>query len=89
MKENKNYNIVNSREIPNMIYTFRGKQVMIDKDLAYLYHVETKVLNQTVKRNIIRFPENFRFQLDDKEKDKLVTNCDRLKTLKHFHLYYI
>lgn len=57
---------------------------MIDRDLAYLYNVETKVLNQAVKRNIGRFPENFRFQLsDDEEKDELVTNCDRFKTLKH------
>ena len=56
---------------------------MIDRDLAYLYNVETKTLNQAVKRNISRFPESFRFQINDDEKDEPVTNCDRFKTLKH------
>jgi len=51
--------------------------------LASLYGVTTKVLNQAVKRNINRFPEAFRFQLSDNEKNELVTNCDRFKTLKH------
>ena len=46
-------------------------------------NVETKALNQAVKRNISRFPESFRFQISDDEKDELVTNCDRFKTLKH------
>lgn len=45
MTEDKNLTIVENREIQNMIYTFRGKQIMIDRDLAYLYNVETKVLN--------------------------------------------
>ncbi|MGI6334418.1 MAG: ORF6N domain-containing protein [Saccharofermentanales bacterium] len=75
--------IVENREIQSMIFTFRGKQVMVDRDLAELYHVETKVLNQAVKRNIDRFPVEFRFQLDDEEKTELVTNCDRFETLKH------
>lgn len=83
MAESKSIVIVDNIEIQNMIYTFRDKQVMIDRDLAYLYNVETKVLNQAAKRNIGRFPENFRFQLSDEEKDELVTNCDRFKTLKH------
>lgn len=83
MAESKIIVIVDNIEIQNMIYTFRDKQVMIDRDLAYFYNVETKVLNQAVKRNIGRFPENFRFQLSDEEKDELVTNCDRFKTLKH------
>lgn len=83
MAEDKNLAIVDNREIQSMIYTFRGKQVMIDRDLAYLYNVETKVLNQAVKRNVSRFPESFRFQLSDDEKDELVTICDRFKTLKY------
>ena len=57
--------------------------MIIDRDLAVLYGVETKVLNQAVKRNIERFPEHFRFQLSNQEKDELVTNCDRFSTLKH------
>ena len=83
MTEDKNLVIVDNKEIQSMIYTFRGRQVMIDRDLAYLYNVETKALNQAVKRNISRFPESFRFQISDDEKDELVTNCDRFKTLKH------
>jgi hypothetical protein len=56
---------------------------MIDRDLADLYHVEVKRLNEQVKRNTERFPENFRFQLIDNEKDELVANCDRFESLKH------
>ena len=51
--------------------------------MAELYQVDTKVLNQAVKRNIERFPENFRFRLSSNEKEELVTNCDRFKALKH------
>ena len=71
MIEDKNLTIVENREIQNMIYTFRGRQVMIDRDLAYLYNVETKVLNQAVKRNLNRFPEYFRFQLTEEEYENL------------------
>ncbi len=56
---------------------------MLDKDLAELYEVGTKVLNQAVKRNIKRFPEDFMFNLSKSERNELVTNCDRFKTLKH------
>lgn len=75
--------VYNSNEIQNRILTIKNQQVMIDRDLAELYEVETKVLNQAVKRNIERFPSNFMFQLSDDEKNELVTNCDRFKTLKH------
>ncbi len=70
-------------EIENRIFIIRGVQVMIDSDLAELYGVETKRLNEQVKRNIDRFPQVFRFQLNDKEKNELVANCDRLSNLKH------
>jgi hypothetical protein len=56
---------------------------MIDRDLAELYGVETKVFNQAVKRNENRFPDDFRFQLSEAEKNELVTNCDRFNSLKH------
>ena len=69
--------------IENLILNIRGKQVMLDRDLARLYGVETKVLNQAVKRNIERFPEHFMLQLTDTELIKLVTNCDRFSSLKH------
>jgi len=55
---------------------------MLDTDLAELYGVPTKVLNQAVKRNIERFPADFMFQLSKEEKDEVVTNCDHLATLK-------
>lgn len=67
----------------SVILTIRQVQVMIDTDLAQLYGVETKALNQAVKRNILRFPEAFRFQLTEAEKRELVTNCDRFNHLKH------
>ena len=53
--------------IQSKIYEIRGQKVMIDRDLAEMYDVPTKVLNQAVKRNIDRFPSDFMFQLTDKE----------------------
>jgi hypothetical protein len=76
-------NLIKTDEIHSKIFTIRGKQVMLDRDLAVLYNVQTKVLNQAVKRNKERFPENFSFQLRLSEKNELVTNCDRLANLKH------
>lgn len=72
--------------IENRIFSIRGFQVMIDRDLAELYKVEVKRLNEQVKRNIGRFPETFRFQLSDAEKKELVAKCDRFKSLKHSSL---
>lgn len=66
-----------------MIFTIRGLPVMIDRDLADVYGVENKRLNEQVKRNIERFPDTFRFQLTDAERDELVANCDRFASLKH------
>jgi hypothetical protein len=59
------------KKIKAMIYEIRGCQVMLDSDLAEIYQVETKVMNQTVKRNIDRFPPEFMFQLTEKEYDNL------------------
>ena len=60
-------NELSNEEIKNLIYTIRGKQVMVDRDVAMLYHYETKKINQAVKRNIDRFPERFCFQLTEEE----------------------
>jgi len=57
--------------IHHKIYTLRGKQIMLDSDLAALYQVETKVFNQAVKRNSERFPEDFMFQLTEEEYENL------------------
>ena len=75
-------NQVTLENIENLILNIRDKQVMLDRDLARLYGVETKVLNQAVKRNIERFPERFMFQITENEKIKVVTNCDHLKDLR-------
>ena len=63
--------IISRKEIENLIYTIRGKQVMLDSDLAKLYQVETKNLNKAVKRNIERFPQSFCFQLTEEEAENL------------------
>jgi len=59
--------------IQNKIYEIRGQRVMLDFDLAELYEVETRVLNQAVKRNIKRFPIDFMFQLTNKEFDNMMS----------------
>ena len=62
---------ISTMEIKNLIYSIRGKQVMLDSDLASLYQVETKNLNKAVKRNIERFPASFCFQLTEEEVENL------------------
>ena len=75
--------LVLANDIESRIFTIRGLQVMLDRDLAELYGVEVKRLNEQIKRNSERFPDNFRFQLNDVEFGELVAICDRFKTLKH------
>lgn len=71
-------------QIQNIIYVIRGQRVMLDSDLARLYEVETKVLNQAVKRNIERFPEDFMFQLTKEEyeflRSQFVTSKIKIET---------
>ncbi len=79
-KENNNVSLVNKESdieknetdnIKSLIYTIRGKQVMLDSDVAMLYHYKTKNINKAMKRNIERFPEDFCFQLTEKEVENL------------------
>jgi len=72
-----------SEMIDRAILIIRGQKVMIDSDLAEIFGVKTKRLNEQVKRNINRFPKDFMFQLTTKEKQELVANCDHLERLKH------
>ena len=65
-----------------LILTIRSQKVLLDADLAAIYGVPTKALNQAVKRNADRFPNDFLFQLTDEEKQEVVTNCDHLARLK-------
>ena len=62
---------VTNEEIKNLIYTIRGRQVMLDSDVAMLYHYGTKNINKAMKRNIERFPEDFCFQLNELESENL------------------
>jgi len=77
MENNNQIQIIESK-----IFTIRGQQVMLDRDLAELYQVETKYLNRVFKRNINRFFDDY-FQLKKIELNQLVTNCHRLQKLKH------
>ena len=69
--------------IKTLIFEIRGQKVILDSDLAALYEVEPKVLNQAVKRNIERFPVDFMFRLTKNEFKEVVTNCDHLQNLKY------
>jgi hypothetical protein len=68
--------------LESLILTIRGQKILLDADLAAIYGVPTKALNQAVKRNEDRFPADFVFQLSDKEKQQVVTNRDHLSRLK-------
>ena len=94
---NNNMNLIEKGEllekysqdtIQSRILTIRGQQVIMDADLAEFYQVKTIALNQAVKRNEVRFPQRYRFQLTEDEKQELITNCDRLKP-KTFILFTI
>jgi len=70
------------KPIENVILTVRGHRVILDADLAKVYGVSTKRLNEQVKRNRERFPAHFMFQLTAAEKAEVVANCDHLRKLK-------
>jgi phage regulator Rha-like protein len=74
---------VSEETIVEKIYIIRGRKVMLDRDLAEMYGVEVRVLNQAVKRNSIRFPEDFMFQLTKEEDDSLRSQFVILKRGKH------
>jgi len=74
--------IVPIGRIEDRILLIRGEKVILDADLAALYGVPTKVLNQAVRRNVDRFPVDFMFRLTPKEKQQVVTICDHLASLK-------
>ena len=75
--------MINEKDVLSRILWIRGQKVMIDRDLAELYGVSTKRLNEQVKRNMTRFPEDFMFQLTEREKSELVANCDRFLLMRH------
>jgi len=71
-----------TKSVERCILSIRGQRVMLDADLAALYGVSTRVLNQAAKRNRARFPEDFMFRLTATEKAEVITNCDHLKSLR-------
>ncbi|MDO8489442.1 MAG: ORF6N domain-containing protein [Candidatus Omnitrophota bacterium] len=75
--------LISIEVITSKIFVIRGKKVILDRDLAQLYEVTTKRLNEQVKRNIRRFPEDFMLKLTKLEKDELVALCDRFSPMKH------
>lgn len=76
-------NIIPQSLIERRIFFIRKEKVMMDRHLAELYGVETRILNQAVKRNIKRFPPEFMFRLTRDERDDVITICDDLKPLKY------
>jgi hypothetical protein len=72
------------RPVDSLIVTVRGRKVLLDADLAAIYRVTTKRLNEQVKRNKRRFPSDFLFQLTSSEKKEVVANCDHLAKLKFY-----
>ena len=77
--------VVPLHSIERRILIIRGLKVMLDADLAVIYGISTKRLNEQVRRNIDRFPPEFMFQLTKDEKQEVVANCDHLKKLKYSH----
>lgn len=75
-------NLPSNEGIEHRILFIRNKKVLLDADLAKLYGVTTRALNQAIKRNRARFPADFIFQLNNKEKIQVITTCDHLSTLK-------
>ena len=75
-------NDLGQHDIEKLIITVRGEQVLIDQDIARIYGVTTKRLNEQAKRNIARFPNSFRFELTKEEVNEVVANCDHLQSLK-------
>ena len=75
--------LIPKHEILKRIHILRGQKILIDRELAQLYGVETRELKQQVKRNINRLPSDFMFELTKEEKDELITKCDHLTSLKY------
>ena len=81
--ENPQETALSQYDIEKLIITVRGEQVLIDQDIARIYGVTTKRLNEQAKRNVARFPSSFRFELTKEEVSEVVANCDHLQSLKY------
>ena len=87
MKDNQTYITISDEVVMNKIYLIRGQKVILDRDLALLYQVETKVLKQAVKRNMLRFPDDFMFEMTKEEfeiwRSRFVTSKSDQKGLRY------
>jgi uncharacterized protein (UPF0147 family) len=75
--------IIPPEKIDRAILFLRSQKVLLDNDLAMIYGVKTKRLNEQVRRNMERFPDRYMFQLTEEEKEEVVANCDHLEALKY------
>lgn len=75
--------IITTKEVQEKVLIVHGQKVLLDRDVAALYGVETKAINQAVKNNPRKFSEGYLIQLNDREKEELVKNFDRFKSIKH------
>jgi hypothetical protein len=82
LKEKPTMQVIKQDQVQKKIINIRNQNIIIDADVAELYGVETKQLNQAVSRNPDKFPEGYVLTLTKQEKDEVVTNCDHLKNLK-------
>lgn len=75
--------ILKYEDVETKIINFRDQKIIIDSDVAELYGVETKRINEAVSRNLDKFPDGYLMTLNEKEKNELVANCDRFNVMKH------
>ena len=74
---------ITTQDVERRLISLRGQKVLLDRDVAELYGVQTKEINQAVKNNPRKFPSRYLIQVDQNEKDELVKNFDRFEMLKH------
>jgi hypothetical protein len=82
-KRNDTDEIIKTDDVQNLVVKLRGQDVLLDRDVATLYGVKTKEVNQAVRNNPNKFPFGYIFEVDRFEREELVKNFDRFKTLKH------
>lgn len=75
--------IINTRDVKDKVIVLRGQNVLLDRDVALLYGVDTRSINQAVKNNLEKFPNGYLIPLNDNEKEELIKNFDRFESMKH------
>ena len=83
IKKNMAEEIINTGDVRNKVIVLRGQNVLLDRDVALLYGVDTRSINQAVKNNLEKFPNGYLIPLNDNEKEELIKNFDRFESMKH------